>query len=322
MEAILTQDKTVLADIMRPLIRSKALLQDIQVHLDAILDARGAKASEIDNTVEEGSATHHEHIYAQVRSAQQILAKQDFLDASSGLTLDHIALLTKRQAVAVTAYVDQMSRTTNTRHHYDEGISFTPLCTPSSLQTVASIQLDSVVAPTAAQGSNDLILAHAYVRYMGDLSGGQHIVKRLSKLFPIYQSTTAHQQDGQPQIVGNGFEFYSFTSSGKTSMELKKMIRNRMDGQQLKEQDIVALVNEASLAFRLNRGLLDSLVDEESCQNALALDSQRNQQSYSYLSLCRSSLLMLLSSIHPHTLALLASVFALISAVSIVTLLH
>lgn len=322
MEAVLVNEKNVLSDMTSLLVRSGALLDDIQVHLDEILDTTDANPSELDKILEEGADVYHESILTNVMASQSTLASHDLLNAATLLTSDHIALLTKRQAKAVLRYTDHvfacspfLPRSAN----YDEGISFTPVessatSESSSSSSASTSSFDLSTSSFSSKTDNGLILAHAYVRYMGDLSGGQHIVKRLSKLFPIYQSNITNKSNK------GGFEFYSFTSTNKTSMELKDMIRTRMDGAQFKEEEIVRIVDEASEAFRLNRGLLDSLVEEQSVDehnHSVAGPTNKMIRPTSFLSHASPFLFY-----HPHSLTVVAALLALGSAITIHAILN
>jgi hypothetical protein len=311
MEAVLVQDENSLSDMISSLTRSRVLLEDLQAHLDELLDTANALPSGLDNTVEEGSEKIHEEIDGLTHAAQELLASRSLLDAPR-LTRDHIALLTTRQARAVLRYIDRLSACsrgsftpTQTTVRYDEGVS--SMITTSSASSSSS---------TSGACDNGLILAHAYVRYMGDLSGGQHIVKRLAKLFPIYQKSKKGQSTP-------GFQFYSFTSTNKTSTELKDMIRNRMDSADFQEEEVVQIVDEASEAFRLNRGLLDSLVDEEDLEEEEDAEKGPNS-THQVIRPSRLSSVTLLSpllSFHPHNLAFIATLFALGTALTLHTIL-
>ncbi|UZJ56764.1 hypothetical protein CBS101457_006084 [Exobasidium rhododendri] len=324
MEAVLVQNDNALSDMTDLLVRSGALLEDIQVHLDEILDTTDAQPSDLDCMVEEGAGDLNHKIARRVLLAQEDLASRGLLGARR-LTNDHVEILTLRQAQAVLRYIDQLSAcnsSSSSRHlHYDEGISFTPLGTPigpSSLSTLSANSFDLKPGSSSkATSNNSLILAHAYVRYMGDLSGGQHIVKRLSRLFPIYQEKGRREPSSK-----SGFEFYSFTSTRKTSAQLKEMIRSRMDGNaHYREDDIVSIVDEASEAFRLNRGLLDSLVDEEDLVDSVLQERPVHRLTRSSV-FFPSLLLSPLLSFHSHTLAFIATLFALGTALTLYAVVH
>lgn len=85
--------------------------------------------------------------------------------------------------------------------------------------------------------------AHAYTRYLGDLSGGQ-IIKRMLEL---------HYGLGP-----EGITFYSFEEIPK-SKPFKDVYRERLDGLELDEEQLAEAVAEAKGAFRLNQDLFADL---------------------------------------------------------------
>lgn len=87
-----------------------------------------------------------------------------------------------------------------------------------------------------------LLVSHAYVRYMGDLSGGQILGKILSKRFP----------------EGKGLNFYNYDFSDFT--ERKNVYRSQLDfiGEQV-PQFADELCREAITAFKLNERIFESL---------------------------------------------------------------
>jgi len=97
------------------------------------------------------------------------------------------------------------------------------------------------------------LLAHAYVRYLGDLSGGQFIRRRLAKAYNL--------EDGA------GLSFYDFkqlSGSGSSTIgDMKKIKEWYRDGMNAGVGDDPALkaaiVEEANLAFELNSGLFTTL---------------------------------------------------------------
>lgn len=120
----------------------------------------------------------------------------------------------------------------------------------------------------ASESTCALLLAHAYVRYLGDLSGGQIIRRRLVKAYDL-------------PATGEGVRFYIFgqgdeVSSASEVRALKDWFRNGMDlgvgeNEELKGVFsyynnisanylcIVKLVEEAVLVFQLNQDLFTTL---------------------------------------------------------------
>lgn len=134
------------------------------------------------------------------------------------------------------------------------------------------------LAASEAQASG--LLAHAYVRYLGDMSGGQFILARVKRAYGLKSDT--------------GAEFYAFggpaedgvAEQRKRIAELKEWFRKGMDrgvgeDEALKGEtlssctrmlltgDIAHLVKEANLAFALNTHLFSIIrVDKEGTPSA------------------------------------------------------
>lgn len=106
-------------------------------------------------------------------------------------------------------------------------------------------------------GSSDpsRLLAHAYVRYLGDMSGGQFIRRRIAKAYDLDLDR------------GYGIQFYDFKkldSSESANMgDLKKIKEWYRDGMNTGIGDDVALkaavLEEANDAFKLNAGIFELL---------------------------------------------------------------
>jgi heme oxygenase (biliverdin-producing, ferredoxin) len=86
-------------------------------------------------------------------------------------------------------------------------------------------------------------LAHHYTRYLGDLSGGQIIRRRLRQ---VYGLTT------------DGVRFYVFDRVPKPKL-FKDRYRELLDGLPWDDREQATLLAEANEAFRLNRGVFDDL---------------------------------------------------------------
>ncbi len=89
-----------------------------------------------------------------------------------------------------------------------------------------------------------LLLSHAYVRYLGDLSGGQMLREIVAK------STTL---DGAHAIA-----FYDF-GDALASRELTRAFRDGLGAVPMNHRKARALVDEAKLAFELHQRLFDEL---------------------------------------------------------------
>jgi heme oxygenase len=87
--------------------------------------------------------------------------------------------------------------------------------------------------------------AHAYTRYLGDLSGGQ-IVKRM--------------MERHYGLDGDGLAFYEFPGIPKGKV-FKDVYRARLDDLLLAGSEVDATLAEARLAFRLNRAVFAALAE-------------------------------------------------------------
>nr|QCI04409.1 Heme oxygenase [Antithamnion hubbsii] len=95
-------------------------------------------------------------------------------------------------------------------------------------------------------GSNqpELLIAHAYTRYMGDLSGGQ-ILKKIAQ--------NAMQLTGD-----NGTSFYNFCDIDNEK-EFKEMYRNALNNVPLNDMQIEQVIAEANISFNLNMKIFQEL---------------------------------------------------------------
>ena len=87
------------------------------------------------------------------------------------------------------------------------------------------------------------LVAHHYVRYLGDLSGGQIIARRLRDHYGI---------------DGEGAAFYDFSALGKIK-PYRDAYRERLDALELHDDVRDRVLAEAVLAFRLNTALFRAL---------------------------------------------------------------
>ncbi|KAG6885056.1 hypothetical protein C0993_006284 [Termitomyces sp. T159_Od127] len=110
------------------------------------------------------------------------------------------------------------------------------------------------------------LLAHAYVRYLGDLSGGQMIRRTIGKAY------------GLDEASGDGLSFYAFkelqSTKSATQGEMKRIkewFREGMNKAGEKKDDVkgaailtfnpfeASVVHEANTAFELNTGLFSAI---------------------------------------------------------------
>lgn len=90
----------------------------------------------------------------------------------------------------------------------------------------------------------ELLISHAYTRYMGDLSGGQ-ILKNIAK-------------NAMQLSTDDGTEFYIFRDI-KNEKDFKKMYRDALNSIPIKEDQIKLIISEANVAFDLNMKMFQEL---------------------------------------------------------------
>lgn len=116
---------------------------------------------------------------------------------------------------------------------------------PGWQDQITTLQATQVYAERLAQAGDSLprYAAHAYTRYLGDLSGGQ-IIKRMVQ---------RHYGLGE-----DGVAFYTFADIPKAKV-FKDEYRERLDALDLTETELDEAVAEAQLAFELNTALFTEL---------------------------------------------------------------
>ncbi|KAI3360155.1 hypothetical protein L3Q82_014471, partial [Scortum barcoo] len=107
--------------------------------------------------------------------------------------------------------------------------------------------------------SPELLVAHAYTRYLGDLSGGQVLGKITQKSLGLSSK--------------EGLSFFSFP--GVTSPNrFKQLYRSRMNSIELTEEEKAAVLEEAVAAFEFNIQVFDDLQKMLSVTTEIAGQSQ------------------------------------------------
>ncbi|MEO0757319.1 MAG: biliverdin-producing heme oxygenase [Cyanobacteria bacterium J06648_16] len=98
-----------------------------------------------------------------------------------------------------------------------------------------------------ANDAPELLIAHAYVRYMGDLSGGQGLKSAIRPALTL--------------PVGEGTAFYEFSDlpTVRDRHMFKHRYRDALNSLSLDKATLLQVVHEANLAFKLNYGLLQEL---------------------------------------------------------------
>lgn len=94
-------------------------------------------------------------------------------------------------------------------------------------------------------GSHDgaCLLGHHYVRYLGDLSGGQVVARLVARHYGVAEA---------------GLSFYRFSNVGPTK-PYKDTYRSRLDHVDLSVQDQQTVIDHAAKAFELSRRVFDDL---------------------------------------------------------------
>jgi heme oxygenase len=103
--------------------------------------------------------------------------------------------------------------------------------------------------------SNDdpaLLVAHAYTRYLGDLSGGQVIATAAQRFFGL--------------DADRGLSFFHFPEI-RDLKAFKHEYRKRLDSLDLSEESKALVVAEANRSFALNRALTDEVWSEHSADS-------------------------------------------------------
>lgn len=93
------------------------------------------------------------------------------------------------------------------------------------------------------KGGSGAIVAHHYVRYLGDISGGQVIARRLGSLYGI---------------SSEALQFYDFSVIGKIP-PYRKAYREALDALPLSDVERVEIVEEAKRAFGYNSRMFQAL---------------------------------------------------------------
>uniref|UniRef100_A0A8C5WLB1 heme oxygenase (biliverdin-producing) n=1 Tax=Leptobrachium leishanense TaxID=445787 RepID=A0A8C5WLB1_9ANUR len=93
--------------------------------------------------------------------------------------------------------------------------------------------------------SPELLVAHAYTRYMGDLSGGQ-ILKKVAQR-ALHLPTT-----------GEGVQFYEFNNV-TNAQKFKQLYRARLNTLELDAEKKESIVEEANRAFHFNMKVFEEL---------------------------------------------------------------
>lgn len=214
------------AGLVETLARTGALMEDIKAHLETVQAHTGANLSDLAEQAREECGASTSSVTA-----------EDVEDPSLRLRLMQMV-----QQSTTSALLFGCEDPTAPMINEDHIALLKPAQVRSTLNYVHSLL-------TLSGPRSELLLAHAYTRYLGDLSGGQHIVRKVSKRFPT-------------DPPGRGFSFYSFN---EVAGDLKARFRLAMEQSVTPEkaEAVQGLVSEANTAFELNTGVFESLLPAE-----------------------------------------------------------
>ena len=98
---------------------------------------------------------------------------------------------------------------------------------------------------TVSQQKPELLIAHAYTRYLGDLSGGQLLKKIAQRALNI--------SEGQPGL--SFYEFYEINDE----QGFKQKYKNALDSLDLDSPSIDQIIAEANVSFTMNMKMFQEL---------------------------------------------------------------
>ncbi|KXS12241.1 heme oxygenase-like protein [Gonapodya prolifera JEL478] len=130
--------------------------------------------------------------------------------------------------------------------------------TPAQLKSPAAERYAAHIENIVREGAVHLLVAHAYVRYLGDLSGGRLMGSKLRKGRVGQLLGEAGCRVGGH--AGSGLEFFEFKEV-EDATAFKKLYRTALDevGQGLSDVEFASTVREADLAFQLNTDMFEEL---------------------------------------------------------------
>ena len=105
----------------------------------------------------------------------------------------------------------------------------------------------------------ELLIAHAYVRYLGDVSGGQIIKRIIGRLFTL-------------PADGSGIAFFEFGRM-ESIAKFKEFYNGRMNALELDDETVTALVDEAKLSFQFSVNVFSEVIDAAAKRRTEAVDA-------------------------------------------------
>ncbi|XP_017285944.1 heme oxygenase [Kryptolebias marmoratus] len=162
-----------------------------------------------------------------------------------------------------------------------------PIYFPAELARLKSIEADleyfygqdwrlKIVVPAATERychrlrqigkeNPEFLLAHAYTRYLGDLSGGQVLGRIAQKSMGLKS--------------GEGLNFFAFPGVSSPNL-FKQLYRSRMNSVELTEEEKNGVLEEAVRAFEFNIQVFDDLQRMLSVSENRPQDPSPNSKSY------------------------------------------
>ncbi|XP_005926746.1 heme oxygenase 1a [Simochromis diagramma] len=222
--------------------------------MDTMKSARKNETGEVGSDLSEQikAATKDNHVRAE--NTQLMLSYQ-----KGEITLVQYKVLLCSLYEIYRALEDEMDR--NASHP-----AVAPIYFPQELSRVESLERDlehffgsewrkRVIVPAATQRygqrlrqigreNPELLVAHAYTRYLGDLSGGQVLGKITQKSLGLSSK--------------EGLSFFHFPGVSSPN-RFKQLYRSRMNSIELTEKEKAAVLEEAVQAFELNIQVFDDL---------------------------------------------------------------
>ncbi|XP_014331626.1 heme oxygenase-like [Xiphophorus maculatus] len=190
-----------------------------------------------------------------------------------------------------------------------------PIYFPAELARLKSIEKDleffygpdwreKIVVPAATQRYShrlrqigkenpEFLVAHAYTRYLGDLSGGQVLGRIAQKSMGLKSA--------------DGLSFFAFPGVSSPNL-FKQLYRSRMNSVELTEEERNGMLEEAVRAFELNIQVFDGL------QKMLSVPGNVQQQSSTNSKAVHSKTLQIPGTISP-MLRMILGLFVALAAV-------
>lgn len=151
-------------------------------------------------------------------------------------TLENELEKNKTNAVAALVYFPELFRKESLAADLLEWSNF-KTDIPKGLQSAINLYVNHL--QKLGEHNPELLVSHAYVRYMGDLSGGQILAKILNRRF----------------TDARGLNFYNYQIEDVKLM--KAMYRNHLD--QVPQNLSESMCREADLAFKMNSLIFQAL---------------------------------------------------------------